>query len=148
MTGATGVTGATGPSVISPTLAFAENAGSISVLPLNTEVTVVSLTQGVLVNQRLKIDYSLSIEAVTAANWSIRFEMRLYRDSTLIDTRIFNSNQNNAGTHRFPLASTQVDVAPATATSTYSVRVIVTAATSVTSSTANNRDLNIITFTP
>lgn len=74
--------------------------------------------------------------------------MRLYRDTTLIDTRTFNRSSSQAGTQRFPLASTQVDVVPATTTSTYSLRIIVTADLNITSTTAHNRDLNIITFTP
>jgi hypothetical protein len=151
-TGATGATGATGPTGANPpTLAFFEDPGSISIsppLPLNTEVTVASVTQNVLINQQLKIDYALAVEIVATANWSIQFEMRLYRDTTLIDTRIFNRSSSQAGTQRFPLASTQVNVVPATTTSTYSLRIIVIAASNITSTTAHNRDLNIITFTP
>ncbi|MEH6854642.1 hypothetical protein V7037_08445, partial [Priestia megaterium] len=142
-------TGATGPTASSPTLAFSEAPGTIAIFPpLNTEVTVASVTQNVLINQQLKIDYALAVEIIATANWSIVFEMRLYRDTTLIDTRIFNRSASQAGTQRFPLASTQVNIAPTTTTSTYSVRIIVTAATSITSATAINRDLNIITFTP
>ncbi|MGE1115684.1 hypothetical protein ACQJ0K_28595, partial [Priestia megaterium] len=158
-TGVTGVTGATGPTGTTgatgatganpPTLAFSENPGSIIIFPpLNTEVTVASVTQSFLINQQLKIDYALAVEIIATANWSIQFEMRLYRDTTLIDTRTFNRSGSQAGTQRFPLASTQVNVVPATATSTYSLRLIVTAESNITSATANNRDLNIITFTP
>ncbi|MED3977174.1 NTTRR-F1 domain [Priestia megaterium] len=144
---ATGNTGPTGANP--PTLAFTEAPGSISIFPpLNTEVIVASITQNVLINQQLKIDYALAVEIVATANWSILFEMRLYRDTTLIDTRIFNRSSTQAGTQRFPLASTQVNVVPATTTSTYSLRIIVTEATAITSATAHNRDLNIITFTP
>ncbi|PGS48364.1 hypothetical protein COC46_18360, partial [Bacillus sp. AFS041924] len=147
--GATGTTGATGPTGQRPTLTFAENAGSIAVFPpLNTEVTIVSITQGVLANQQLKIDYATAIEIVVNANWSIVFELRLYRDATLIDTRIISRSQPTAGTQRFQIASTQVNIAPANATSTYSLRVIFTTASNLTSASANNRDMNIITFTP
>ncbi|PGL66797.1 hypothetical protein CN925_21025, partial [Bacillus sp. AFS055030] len=145
----TGVTGVTGPTGQRPTLTFAENAGTIAVFPpINTEVTIVSITQAVLANQQLKIDYATAIELVVTANWTVTFQLRLYRDATLIDTRVFNTNQTTAGTHRFQFASTQVAIAPANATSTYSLRVIFTTSVSVTSASAINRDMNIITFTP
>ncbi|MEC1072087.1 hypothetical protein P9D22_28465, partial [Priestia megaterium] len=148
-TGIAGATGPTGPTASSPTLAFSEVPGAITIFPpLNTEVTVASVTQNVLINQRLKIDYALAVEIITTANWSFVLEMRLYRNTTLIDTRTLNSNSQQSGTYRFPLANTQVDIAPATTTSTYSLRLIVTSASNVTSATALNRDLNIITFTP
>ncbi|MET3408780.1 MULTISPECIES: hypothetical protein [Priestia] len=117
-------------------------------MPLNTEVTVASVTQNVLMNRQLKIDYALAVEIGTAVDWSFAFEMRLYRDTTLIDTRIFNRSSQQAGTQRFPLASTQIDIVPATAISTYSLRIIVITSKSVNTATANNRDLNIITITP
>ena len=85
---------------------------------------------------------------MVTANWSVTFELRLYRDATLIDTRTFNTNQPSGGTHRYQFASTQVNIAPANATSTYSLRVIFTVDSNVTSASAINRDMNIITFTP
>ncbi|SFC84466.1 hypothetical protein SAMN02799633_01897 [Bacillus sp. UNCCL81] len=85
---------------------------------------------------------------MVTANWSVTFELRLYRDANLIDTRVFNSSQPTAGTHRYQFSSTKVNVAPANATSTYSLRVIFTAISNVTSASAINRDMNIITFTP
>lgn len=144
--GATGATGATG----TPQLAFNNNTGPISVFPpLNTEVTVASVTQSVIINQRLKIDYALGVDFVVTSNWAFVFEVRLYRDATLINTRTSNRSAQTAGSQRFPLSSTYVDTAPATsASSTYSVRVIVTTATNVTSAaTGNSITLNIITFT-
>jgi len=150
-TGATGVTGATGFTGTVPTLAFTNAIGPIPVFPpLNTEVTVASVTQSVVINQQLKIDYAFAVEFVTSANWAYVFEVRLYRDATLINTRTVNRNLSAAGTQRFPLGNTYVDIVPATsASSTYSVRVIVTAVTNITSaSTGTSIDLNIITFTP
>ncbi|MCB8814612.1 hypothetical protein LJE72_03480, partial [Desulfosporosinus sp. SRJS8] len=144
--GSTGATGATG----SPQLAFNNNTGPISVFPpLDTEATVASVTQSVVINQRLKIDYAFGLDFVVTSDWAFVFETRLYRDSTLINTRTSNRSGQTAGTQRFPLSSTYVDTAPATsASSTYSVRVIVTTATNVTSAdTGNSITLNIITFT-
>ncbi|MGC7872892.1 hypothetical protein ACPUYX_15370, partial [Desulfosporosinus sp. SYSU MS00001] len=150
-TGAAGATGATGATGNAPTLAYTDAAGPITVYPpLDTEVTVASVTQSVVAGQQLKIDYAFAVEFVTTANWAFVFETRLYRDATLINTRTFNRNAASAGTQRFPLSSTYVDVAPATsASSTYSVRVIVTTATNITSgATGASIDMNIITFTP
>ena len=100
--------------------------------------------------QNLKIDYAYAVDFVVTANWAFTFESRLYRDGNLINTRTMNRSAATAGTQRFPLSNTYVDTAPATsAASTYSVKVIVTATTSVTSAaTGNNIDENIITFTP
>lgn len=73
-------------------------AGLINILPLNTEATVASVNQNILMNQQLKIDYALAVEIGTAVDWSFAFEMRLYRDTMLIDTRIFNQSSQQAGT--------------------------------------------------
>ncbi|WP_236689799.1 hypothetical protein [Bacillus sp. TH008] len=100
----------------------------------------------VSIGQNVKIDYALAVEAVNAANSNIIFELRLYRDGSLLQTRIFNRSLAVAGTQRFPLANTFVDVIPAAATATYTVRVAVTTASNVTSAAAFNRDLNIIRF--
>ncbi|MNP14410.1 hypothetical protein D3C76_1067320 [compost metagenome] len=94
----------------------------------------------------MKIDLAVSVEAITTANSSLTFEVRLYRDGTLINTRTIQRNLSAAGTQRFPIANTFVDTAVATTTSTYQVRVIFTTATNVTSATAINRNINIITF--
>jgi hypothetical protein len=107
-----------------------------------------SVTQSVVAAERLKIDYSTAINAVCTANYSIVFEMRLYRDGTLIQTRTYNRTGSNAGTQRFPLSDTYVDTAPTTTgASTYQVRTIVTTGTNVTSATTGtSNDINIITF--
>lgn len=134
-----------------PLLAFSNAVGPIPVFPpLATEVPIVSVTQAVTAGQNLKIDYSYAIDFVVTASWSFVFESRLYRDGTLINTRTFNRSGTTAGNQRFPLSNTFVDTVPATsAASTYQVRVIVTAATSLTSgATGTSIDENIITFTP
>jgi multidrug efflux pump subunit AcrA (membrane-fusion protein) len=94
----------------------------------------------------LKIDLAISVEAITSANSSLTFEVRLYRNGTLIATRTIQRNLSAAGTQRFPMANTFVDTAIATTTSIYEVRVIFTTATNVTSATALNRNINIISF--
>jgi hypothetical protein len=143
--GVTGATGATG----TPTLAFSNNDGSIAVAPpLNTEVTVASITLNVISGNLLKIDYALAYEAIFSANWTVSVEFRLYRDGTLITVRTLFRIGSQAGTNRFPVANTYVDTAPATTSSTYQLRVITTAASNLTSSTTINRYLNIIQFTP
>jgi hypothetical protein len=127
-------------------LYFNEITGSISILPVTTEVTVLSLNVPVTVGENIKIDYALSLNAVTSANWEFDCEVRLYRDSTLINTRTILRTASQSGTQRFPLADTQVDTAVATGTSTYSLRTFITVATNVSSATAINRDINAIVF--
>ena len=70
----------------------------------------------------------------------------MYRASTLIDTRVFLRSQTQNTVQRFPIASTQVDTAPATSTDTYSLRVFVTTATNIATATANNIDINALVF--
>jgi hypothetical protein len=130
-------------------LAFVNAPGPITVSPpLNTEVTVASVTQSVVAGQNLKIDYSLNIIANATANWSVAFQIRLYRDTTLINTRYYNRNAAQAGAQYIPMSSTYVDTAPLTlASSTYTVKTIVTTASNITSmTTGTSIDLNIITF--
>jgi hypothetical protein len=129
-----------------PTLFFNTATGPTSILPVTTEIPIISLPVTVTAGEDVKVDYSLSIEVVATANWSINVQNRLYRDSTLIDTRIFNRSATTAGTQRFPIASTQVDTAVATGTSIYSILTFVTTANSVTAATANNIDINAIVF--
>jgi hypothetical protein len=128
-----------------------DTTGTINVFPPSgTEVIVSSITQSVLINQRLKIDYSLAVVFIVTSNWSMQYEVRLYRDGSLIQTRTNSGSGQMAGTQRLPFSSTYVDIAPSTnASSTYQLRVIVTSATNVTSgATGNSIDLNTITFTP
>ncbi len=145
-TGATGATGPTGAPGVGA-LYFNEFPGSTNVLPAGTEVQVVSVAVPVIAGNDVKIDYSVSIEAVpSASNWVLNLELRLYRDSDLIDTRIFLRSQTQNTTQRFPLASTQVDIPPVTGTVSYSLRIFVTTATNLTAATANNADINTLVF--
>ncbi|WP_404332363.1 hypothetical protein [Mesobacillus maritimus] len=89
----------------------------------------------------------MGVEPVTTANSTMTIEFRTYRDGALLQTKVFNRSISGAGTQRFMVGNTYVDTAPATnPTSTYELRLIVTAATNITSVTAVNRDLNLIKF--
>lgn len=134
--------------IVSPTiLSFVNGTGPIT-LPLSSEITVASITQSVEAGQLLKIDYALNVIASTTANWSISFELRLYRDDALINTRSYSRNGSQVGDQYIPMSSTYVDTAPVTlTTSTYDLKAIITAASNATAKTGVSIDLNIITFT-
>ena len=83
---------------------------------------------------------------ITTANSSVTFQIRLYRDSTLISTKELDRTLSTAQTALYPVSNTYVDTAIATGTSTYQLRVIFTATNNITSATAVNRDINCITF--
>ena len=146
--GPPGETGPPGPPGFNG-LSFSNGSGPVAVFPpLSTETTVVSVTDSVVAGQNLKIDYSFETIFIVNAGWSFTYQVRLYRDATLINTRTFNFSAATAGTQTFSSFGTYVDTAPATsAGSTYSVRVIVTSATNVTSAaTGNTINLNMILF--
>ena len=88
----------------------------------------------------------MDLELVTTANYNITVEVRLYRDATLLNTKLLNRSGATAGTEIVPLSGTYVDTAPAAGTVTYEVRVIVTDTTNITSSNAVNNNLNVVTF--
>gem|GEM_PF-6546408 len=130
-----------------PQLYFNQIYGPIAVFPpMSTEVTIASLAVPVEAGQTVKMDYSLGLELFTTANWNSSFEIRLYRNATMIDSNTVADANAVAGTYKSLLSSTCVDVSPTTGTSTYSVRVIFTAATNITSSTTTNRSINAICF--
>ncbi|GIN34025.1 MULTISPECIES: collagen-like triple helix repeat-containing protein [Bacillus subtilis group] len=151
-TGAIGVTGPTGPTGPQNELFFTNTSGPIPVyspptVPLNTEVIVATVANvPVTSGQDILINYALALETVATANNNVIFQVRLYRDGTLLQTRIFNRNAQLAGTQRFPLSDTYVDTVPATTTLTYTVRIAVTTASSITSATAFNRNLNLTRY--
>ncbi|HEX2925010.1 MAG TPA: collagen-like protein, partial [Ruminiclostridium sp.] len=143
ITGPTGAAGASGAGA----LFFNDIPGSITILPAGVEITVISVSVPVTAGNNIKIDNSLSIEAdPSAPNWILNLELRLYRDSTLIDTRVFLRSQTQTAPQRYPLASTQVDTSPVTGTVNYSLRVFVTSAVNLTTAFANNRDINALVF--
>jgi hypothetical protein len=148
--GATGPTGPTGPAGEGGgTLAYYNNSGSIDVFPpLSMETTVATVTSAVTIGDDVKIDYSLELQPIVTANNSFIAEIRLYRDTTLINTKTVMTMNSSGGTLGIPVAGTYVDTAVSTTTSTYEVRVIVTAATNINSADAVNRNMNLIIFTP
>jgi len=79
------ITCSTGGS--SPSLSFTNASEPIAVFPpLSTEATAVSVTTPVTAGDEIKIDDAFGVNFVTTANWSFVFEVRLYRDGTLIQT--------------------------------------------------------------
>ncbi|KOR85837.1 hypothetical protein QRD90_22390 [Peribacillus frigoritolerans] len=63
-----------------------------------------------------------------------------------MDTRAVQRSVSAAGTSRFPVASTNVNIAAITGTTTYELRIAYTVATNVSSSSALNVDINAIRF--
>lgn len=130
-----------------PGYAFNQIPGSIAVYPpLATEITLTSIVTSTTAGQSIKIDYALNVSPVVTANSNYTYELRLYRDATLIDVRTISQQHANAGSMSFLNNSTYFDTAISTGASTYSVRVIFTTATNVTSVTADNRSINLISF--
>jgi hypothetical protein len=145
-TGVAGATGATGATGVTPQLFSAEAAGPIALTTTGTETTVVTMNVPTTVDQSIKVDYAVSIDVVTTANSNFTFQTRLYRNGILVDTRSVQRSVSAAGTSRFPVASTNVNIAAITGTSTYEIRIAYTVATNVTSSSAINVDINAIRF--
>ncbi|OOM63723.1 hypothetical protein CLBCK_08580 [Clostridium beijerinckii] len=126
---------------------FNQLTGGVAVYPpINSEVSVVTLGVPTTAGENIKIDYALAIENATTANSTQTLEIRLYRDGTLITTRIVERTIAAAGTQRFVISNTFVDTAAITGTTTYDVRVIYTAAANITTGTAFNRNINTIAF--
>ncbi len=64
-----------------------------------------------------------------------------------MDTRSVQRSVSAAGTSRFPVAaSTNINIAAITGTTTYEVRIAFTVASSVTSASAINVEINAIRF--
>lgn len=145
-TGVTGATGVTGPTSESPQLFFTEVAGPVTVAVNSTETTIGSLNVPTTIGQNIKVDFAISVDVVTTANSNFTFQVRTYRNGTLLDTRTVQRNVNVAITSRFPIASTNVNTAATTGTTTYEVRIIFTSVSNVSSASALNLDINAIRF--
>jgi hypothetical protein len=100
----------------------------------------------VTIGDNVKIDHGESLAVVVTAGWSLTAEFRIYRDGINVHTRTVNRVGQTAGTQRFAVGDTYVDTAPATTTSSYQLRIIITAGTNVTSATAFNVDMNLMVF--
>jgi hypothetical protein len=136
--------------IVSPVILSYDNAtGPITLSPpTGTEVPVASITMSVEAGHHLKIDYALNIVATTTANWSLAFELHLYRGITLINTRFYNRVGSQAGDQYIPFSSTYVDTVPAGSTTlTYVLKGIVTVASNASPvKTGVTIDMNIISF--
>ncbi|WP_143755320.1 collagen-like triple helix repeat-containing protein, partial [Clostridium beijerinckii] len=145
-TGATGVTGVTGPTG-APQLAFTNAGGTLAAsITIGTETTLVSTNVSTTSGQNIKVDYSVGVQVANSANAFISYQIRLYRNGTLITSSELDRTVSGAGTQLFPTSATYVDTAPTTGTTTYEVRLVFLSATNVTSATAINRYLNCIAF--
>lgn len=130
-----------------PRFYFNQRPEPIAVFPpMYTEITIASLAVPVEAGQIVKMDYSFGLELATTANWNSSFEIRLYRDSTLIDSRLIADANAVAGTYSNLLSSAFVDVSPITETSTYSLRIMFKTAANITSSSVTERRINAICF--
>ncbi|MBX4384289.1 hypothetical protein K4G98_27405, partial [Mycobacterium tuberculosis] len=68
-------------------LFFTEVAGPIALITTGTETTVATLNVPTTVAQNIKIDYAISVDVITTANANFTFQIRLYLNGTLLDTR-------------------------------------------------------------
>jgi hypothetical protein len=146
--GPAGPTGATGPAGEGASLAFTNPAGPIAVFPpLNTEVTVASVTQAVEAGDNVLVNGMVATAFSVTSNSSYTMEVRVYRDATLIRQIQVSDTRSAAGTITVPIPVVFTDTAPATsAATTYSLRAIVQAATNITSSSVTSRSLATLTY--
>ncbi|WP_268290212.1 hypothetical protein [Bacillus inaquosorum] len=145
-TGVTGSTGATGPTGSNPQLFYSEVAGPVPVAINGTETSIGTLSMPTVAGQLIKLDLAISVDVATTANSNFTFQVSVYRNGVLVDTRSVQRNINAANTSRFPIASTYGNNATVTGTTSYEVRIAYTAASNVDSSSALNLDINAISF--
>ncbi|WP_045384442.1 NTTRR-F1 domain [Bacillus spizizenii] len=145
-TGATGSTGPTGPTGSGSQLNYTTVEGPVALAINNTETTVGTLNVPTNNGENIKVDYSISVDVVTTANSNFTFQIRMYRNGVLIDTRTVQRNINAALTSRFPVASTNVNTAVVTGTTSYEIRIIFMNASNVSSASAINLEINTIRF--
>ncbi|ADM38070.1 GXT repeat-containing collagen-like protein [Bacillus spizizenii str. W23] len=145
-TGPTGSTGPTGPTGSGSQLNYTTVEGPVALAINNTETTVGTLNVPTNNGENIKVDFSISVDVVTTANSNFTFQIRMYRNGVLIDTRTVQRNINAALTSRFPVASTNVNTAVVTGTTTYEIRIIFMNASNVSSASAINLEINTIRF--
>ena len=149
-TGATGPTGAPGPTGASgqpsATALFFDQPVATLPIPLGAETTLNTVTLPVAVGNEIKIENTEQIAVVTVANWEINFNIIIRRNGTVINQLTLSRTGNNAGTQRFNIANIYIDVPPATGTNTYTVSILTTTLTSVTSITAEIRQSSVTRF--
>ncbi|MCY8131229.1 collagen-like protein, partial [Bacillus spizizenii] len=145
-TGPTGSTGPTGPTGSGSQLNYTTVEGPVALAINNTETTVGTLNVPTNNGENIKVDFSISVDVVTTANSNFTFQIRMYRNGVLIDTRTVQRNINAALTSRFPVASTNVNTAVVTGTTSYEIRIIFMNASNVSSASAINLEINTIRF--
>ncbi|OIR61279.1 hypothetical protein BLL41_12550 [Bacillus sp. FMQ74] len=149
-TGATGSTGSTGPTGdTGPTsqIFFDQTATQLQLYPpLNSEVTILTFTVPITSGQRVKIDLSADVIANTTANYTISGSTRLRRNGTLLTEVPFYRSGTGAGAQSFVISTTYVDTATSTGNNVYTVSVIITAQSNVTTVYANTRAANGVRY--
>ncbi|MGE1142996.1 collagen-like triple helix repeat-containing protein, partial [Bacillus pumilus] len=149
-TGPTGVTGTTGPTgATGPTsqIFFDQTATQQQIFPpLNSEITVLTFTVPVTSGQRVKIDLSANITANTTANYSINGNTRLRRNGTLLTEVPFFRSGSGAGAQSFVVSTTFVDTVTSTGNNVYTVNIIITAQSSITTVNTDTRAANAVRY--
>ncbi|PAE16607.1 hypothetical protein CHH91_08075 [Virgibacillus sp. 7505] len=141
-TGITGPTGSTGSALPSVSPLAANQATTALAIPLNTDTVVNTITPAVVAGNNVKLDFNVQIAVVTTANWSVTITATLRRDGTTLNQVSIGRTGTLAGTYRILLPNTFVDVVPTTETATYTVSITVVPVASITSATAETRNLN------
>ncbi|MFP7474653.1 collagen-like triple helix repeat-containing protein, partial [Niallia taxi] len=146
-TGPTGAVGPTGPSgQPSATALFFDQPAAALAIPIGVETTINTVTLPVAVGNEIKIENTEQVAVVTGANWAINFNVIIRRNGTVINTLTVSRTGNNSGTQRFNIANIYIDVPTTTSTDTYTVSLLTTNLTSVTSVTAEVRQSSVTRF--
>ncbi|MFP3813062.1 collagen-like protein, partial [Bacillus sp. SIMBA_005] len=146
-TGPTGVTGATGATGPTSQIFFDQTATQQQIFPpLNSEITVLTFTVPVTSGQRVKIDLSANITANTTANYSINGNTRLRRNGTLLTEVPFFRSGSGAGAQSFVVSTTFVDTVTSTGNNVYTVNIIITAQSSITTVNTDTRAANAVRY--
>ncbi|MEH7674747.1 collagen-like triple helix repeat-containing protein, partial [Bacillus pumilus] len=144
ITGATGSTGATGPT---SQIFFDQTATQQQVFPpLNSEITLLTFTVPVTSGQRVKIDLSANVTANTTANYSISGNTRLRRNGTLLTEVPFFRSGSGAGAQSFVVSTTYVDTVTSTGNNVYTVNIIITAQSNITTVNTDTRAANAVIY--
>ncbi|MEI2467863.1 hypothetical protein V8V74_26880, partial [Niallia taxi] len=154
-TGATGVagpTGATGASGLPSITAISfDQPTTTAPVTIGTETTLNTVTLTVTGNNRIKIDTSQQLAFVIGLNlsYNISFNILIRRNGTLIAQQTV-TRSGAAGilgaTERFNDSFSYVDSPPVAGSTTYTVSILTTTTTSVTTVTSEIRWTNVTRF--
>jgi hypothetical protein len=125
---------------------FADSQTSSLALSLVAETTIQTLNVPVVTGQRVKIDNSTQISIVVGSNWSVAYNINLRVNGVLINQLLLSRTGNAAGTVTFLSSNTYVDTATSTTTNVYTISISFVTTTSVTSASAQVRNINAIAF--